>query len=77
MAIDFNDISIEQKRSILQQRITQFAAEAYQHTLNRETCVRLEDQDGIASSDNALNVINTALAVHREELNSLPAPTEE
>jgi hypothetical protein len=78
MTIDYNSmLTDEQKRSILQQRISQFAAEAYQHSLNKQTCVNLEDENGISLADKSLATLNAALEVHQNELNSLPAlPTE-
>jgi hypothetical protein len=77
MTIDYNNLlTPEQKRSIVSQRISQFAAEAYQHSLNRKSCENIDDQAGIESSDKALAILESALAVHEEELKSLPAPTE-
>lgn len=77
MTIDYNNLlTPEQKRSIVAQRISQFAAEAYQHSLNRKSCENIDDQAGIESSDKALAILESALAVHQAELESLPAPTE-
>lgn len=78
MTIDYNSLlTDEQKRNILQQRISQFAAEAYQHSLNKQTCVTLEDEAGIEAADKSLSILNAALEVHQNELNSLPAPVSE
>ncbi|MGA1046550.1 MAG: hypothetical protein ACO3UU_00940 [Minisyncoccia bacterium] len=74
MTIDYNSIlSVEQKRSLLQQRITQFAAEAYQHSLNRKTCEGLEDTAGVENADKSLQILEAAISVHQAELDSLPA----
>ena len=78
MTVDYTSmLTDEQKRNILQQRISQFAAEAYQHSLNKQTCETLEDEAGIESADKSLAILNAALEVHQGELNSLPAPAAE
>jgi hypothetical protein len=78
MTVDYNSmLTDEQKRNILQQRISQFAAEAYQHSLNKQTCETLEDAAGIEAAEKSLSILNAALEVHQNELNALPvAPTE-
>lgn len=78
MTIDYSSLlTDEQKRNILQQRIAQFAAEAYQHTLNKQTCESLEDTAGVESADKALTVLEAAISVHQTELNSIPSPVSE
>ena len=72
MAIDYSSLITEdQKRSLLQQRISQFAAEAWQHELNKRTCEQLEDTDGASNAEKALAVLSAAIEVHQEELNKL------
>lgn len=72
MAIDYSNLlSAEQKKSILEQRIAQFAAEAWQHELNKKACEQLNDEAGIANADNALAVLEAAITVHQDELNDL------
>lgn len=61
----------EQKRSILTNRIGQFASEAYQHTLNKQTCESLGDSEGIESANKALSILEIAIATHQEELSKL------
>lgn len=74
MAIDYEGLlSAEQKRSLLQQRITQFASEAYQHELNKKTLESIGDTAGIESSDKALATLEAAISVHKAELESIPA----
>ena len=74
MALDYSTLlSDDQKRSILEQRIAQFASEAYQHTLNRE--VAKDNADAIAAADNALSILENAITVHQEELAKL-SPAE-
>ncbi len=65
----------EQKKAILNQRIAQFAAEAYQHTLNKTTCEALGDLDGVTNAEKSLEILSSAISVHTDELNNLP--TEE
>jgi len=59
----------DQKRSILEQRIAQFASEAYQHTLNKE--VSAGNPEAIQAADDALAILDNAITVHQEELNKL------
>ena len=59
----------DQKRSILEQRIAQFAAEAYQHTLNKE--VAKDNAEAVAAADEALAILDSAIAVHQDELAKL------
>jgi hypothetical protein len=74
MSIDYASLlTDEQKRNILSQRVSQFAAEAYQHSLNKTTCVSLDDTDGIANAEKALVVLEAAIATHQAELAGLPA----
>lgn len=60
-----------EKRSILEQRLKQFAAEGYQHTLNKE--VAKDNPDAVAAADEALAILDKAIEVHQEELAKLPA----
>ena len=65
----------EQKRNILEQRIAQFASEAYQHSLNKTTCESLKDVAGVEAADKALVVLEAAIATHQTEFAALPAVT--
>ena len=74
MAIDYSTLlTAEQKKAILEQRIAQFAAEAYQHSLNKTTCESLEDNAGVENADKALVILEAAIATHQAELDALPA----
>jgi hypothetical protein len=76
MAIDYSSIlTPEQKRSILEQRIQQFAAEAFQHDLNRQVAENTGDTDGMANAAAAIATIDEAIAVHQNELVKLPDET--
>ena len=69
MSINYDELlTVEHKTTILQQRITQFASEAWQHTLNRQTCESIGDVEGVQSADNALTVLEAAIVVHQEKL---------
>jgi hypothetical protein len=59
----------EQKKSILQQRIAQFAAEAYQHTLNKQ--VAGDNPEAVKAADDALAILDAAIKVHQDELAKL------
>jgi hypothetical protein len=73
MAINYAALlTDEQKRSILEQRIAQFASEAYQHTLNKTTCESLADEEGVANADKALTILEAAIQTHQGELAVLP-----
>ena len=72
MAIDYTALlTVEQKQNILNQRISQFAAEAWQHELNKKTCEQLNDEVGVESADNALITLEAAIDIHQAELDSL------
>lgn len=74
MAIDYSALlTDEQKRNILNQRIAQFAAEAWQHELNKQTCQNLGDEAGVESASKALEVLEAAISVHQTELAAVPA----
>ena len=69
MAIDYTSLlSKEQKEAILNQRISQFASEAWQHELNKQTCEQLGDEAGVANAEKALSVLESAINVHQSEL---------
>jgi hypothetical protein len=59
----------DQKKSILEQRIAQFASEAYQHTLNKE--VSAGNPEAVQAADDALAILDNAIKVHQEELAKL------
>ena len=62
-------LTTDQKRSILEQRIAQFASEAYQHTLNKE--VAKDNAEAVQAADDALAILDNAITVHQEELAKL------
>lgn len=74
MTIDYNALlTAEQKQNILNQRIAQFAAEAWQHELNKQTCQHIGDDAGVENANKALATLEAAITVHQGELGNLTA----
>ena len=72
MAIDYSTLlTDEQKRSILEQRLQQFAAEAWQHQINKQVAGATGNTDGAAQADAALEILDAAITVHQTELAAL------
>ena len=61
----------DQKRELLAGRIQQFAAEAYQHSLNKQVAEQLGNEAAVAEAQTAIEQLDTALTVHIDELNKL------
>ena len=62
-------LSDEQKRSILTQRIAQFATEAYQHEINKKMAG--DNAEAVLAADEALAILDNAITVHQDELAKL------
>ena len=62
-------LSNDQKRNILEQRIAQFASEAYQHDINKKMAG--DNAEAIQAADDALAILDNAITVHQEELAKL------
>jgi hypothetical protein len=78
MSLDYSSLlTPEQKRTLLQGRIQQFASEAYQHTLNLKTAESLASEDQIESIKKSIDILETAIKIHQEELSKLPLPETE
>jgi hypothetical protein len=77
MAIDYSTLlTDEQKRSILTQRIAQFAAEGYQHQINMQVAEATNNPEGVTASEIAIATIDAAITVNQAALAALPeAPT--
>lgn len=65
----------EQKKSILEQRIAQFASEAYQHTINKTVASTTGNEEGVTQAEAALGTLEATISIHQDELAKL-APTE-
>ena len=71
MAIDYSGLlSPEQKQALLTERIQQFAAEAYQHQLNKQIAESIGDVEAIENADAALATLETAITVYQTEQTS-------
>jgi imidazoleglycerol phosphate dehydratase HisB len=76
MSIDFAAmLTNDQKRQLLENRIQQFAAEAYQYSLNLKTAEGIESEVQIEAAQKALAILEAAMKVHQEELGNLPPAT--
>ena len=62
-------LSNDQKKSILEQRIAQFASEAYQHSINKKMAG--DNVEAIKAADDALAILDNAIKIHQEELAKL------
>jgi hypothetical protein len=77
MALDYSSLlSADQKKSILEQRIAQFASEAYQHDINKKVATASNNEEGVKASEDALAILEGAIAVHQDELAKLPTTAE-
>lgn len=73
MSVDFASLlTTEQKRSLIESRVAQFAAEAYQYSLNKKTAEALDKPDQVEAIQSSLAIIEAAIQVHQDELKSLP-----
>ena len=70
-------LTADQKRTLLQGRIQQFASEAYQYTLNLKTAEELGSEDQLEGIKKSIDILETAIKVHQEELSKLPLPETE
>jgi hypothetical protein len=74
MAINYDaHLTAEQKKAIVENRLQQFASEAYQTELNQEIQKRTGNEEIAAGYDETLALIEAAIAVHEEELAKLDA----
>jgi hypothetical protein len=78
MAVDYSSLlTDEQKKSILEQRLAQFASEAYQHDINKQVAEASDNAEGVKAAEEAMAVLDKAIVVHQSELAKLPAPSAE
>lgn len=72
MAIDFGTLLTEdQKRQLLEQRIQQFAAEGWQHQLNKVIAEKTGNEESIKVADEAIAIIADAISVNQAELDKI------
>ena len=73
MSIDYASMLTDaQKRQLVENRLAQFAAEAYQYSLNKKTAESINNEQQIEAADKALAILEAAIAVHKEELSKFP-----
>jgi hypothetical protein len=73
MSVDFSSLlTSEQKRTLLEGRIQQFASEAYQYTLNLKTADSVGTEEQVEGIKKSIEVLESAIKVHQEELAALP-----
>ena len=68
--MSFN-VSGEAKQQLLAQRIESLNLEGYQHELNKKSAEALGNAELVEQSNNAIAIIQSAIAVHEEELADL------
>jgi|LakMenE01Jun11ns_1017448.scaffolds.fasta_scaffold9482944_2 hypothetical protein len=73
MTTDFISLlPLEERRTVLKQRIQQLAAEGYQHQLNREGAQRNGKQDLILEAEQKIIEIGNVIQIYQRDLNALP-----
>lgn len=74
MTINYNELlTVEQKKAIVEQRITNFAAEAYQHSLNKVANENMQEAEMVAAAEKSIKILEEAIAVYQAELQRLSA----
>lgn len=72
MAIDYSKyITDDQKKKLIQDRLAQFAAEAYQHSINAEVAKSLGNDEGVENAEGAIAILEAAIDAHEAELETL------
>jgi hypothetical protein len=73
MTTDFISLlPLEERRTVLKQRIQQLAAEGYQHQLNKEGAQRNGKQDLILEAEQKIIEIGNVIQIYQRDLNALP-----
>lgn len=65
------NVSNETKIALLNQRIEALNLEGYQHELNKKSAEALGNEEVVAQSEQAIAIIESAIQVHEQELESL------
>lgn len=70
--MDFNSIlSVEERKEILLQRLRGFYIEAYQVSLHIKVAEATNDQESLKQTEESLKILEAAIKVYSEELESL------
>lgn len=68
------ELADEQRRQVLESRLTQFAFDRFGHTLNRQVALEHGDSEAVAKANDAIAIIDSAALVYESELASIPPP---
>jgi len=72
MTINYDKyLTNDQKKELVQSRLAQFAAEAYQHSINAEVAKSLSNDEGVKNAEDALTILEAAIDAHEAELKGL------
>jgi hypothetical protein len=74
MSIDFNSLlTVEERKSVVTQRVQQLAVEAYQLTLNLNVFNAQQEpnEKALLEITNNLNLLEQLISVYKQELDSL------
>lgn len=74
MSIDFNTLlTVEERKSVVTQRVQQLAVEAYQLTINLKVLNAQEEpnEKALTEINNNLNLLEQMISVYNEELGTL------
>jgi hypothetical protein len=74
MSIDFNSLlTVEERTSVVTQRVQQLAVEAYQLTLNKKVLQAQEEpnEKALTEIDNNITLLDQMISVYKQELDSL------
>jgi len=66
-------LSQDQRIKLIEARIQQFAAEAYQHFLNIQTAEALGAEDQVEKAKQSMAILQQAIEVHKQQLEKLKA----
>ena len=73
MTIDYSSLLTDaQKRQLVENRLQQFASEAYQYSLNKKTAEEISNEEQIESANKNLEILEAAIKVHQAELATIP-----
>jgi hypothetical protein len=70
------EISDNEKRNILQSRISSFTLDLYGHELNRQIAVINDDQEEILKADQSMAIISNTIEVYKQEFDLIPETIE-
>ena len=73
MTIDYSSLLTDaQKRQLVENRLQQFASEAYQYSLNKKTAEEIANEEQIEAANKNLEILEAAIKVHQAELATIP-----